>query len=185
MSAVRRLDELGHRAERPQPAPPVAGRRVPGPDGPRQPTPRRRRRPAADAPSGGMRMSAADRAARRPRASALASSRDALVIARRNLLTIIAHAAAARVLDDPAGHVRAALPLRLRRRDQRAGRRATRATCCPGSSCRRSCSAARRRRSRSPTTSRAASSTASARCRWRAPRCSPAAPRPTPCATCS
>ncbi len=31
------------------------------------------------------------------------------------------HAATARLLDDPAGHVRAALPLRLRRRDRRAG----------------------------------------------------------------
>ena len=63
--------------------------------------------------------------------------------------------------------------------------RTTSTTSCPACSRRRSCSARSRPASAWPRTCRRASSSGSARCRWRGPRCSRAARSPTSCATCS
>ena len=80
---------------------------------------------------------------------------------------------------DPAGDVPAAVRLRLRRRDRHAGLRLHGLPAARASSSRTSRSAGSSRRSGSTRTSRRASSTASARCRWRARRCSPGARCPT------
>ena len=101
-------------------------------------------------------------------------------IARRNLLALFRTPVALVFIVHPADHVRAAVSLRLRRRRSTSRATPTSTTCFRASWSRPRSSARSAPPSASPRTSRRASSSGSARCRWRAWRCSPDAPWPDP-----
>ena len=136
IDVVRTLDGEGLEPGDPRVARADPRRRVPRRSPatrPRSPNPTTRSAPAASAPEVPHDRRPAHRPSRRrrerPQRSAFGwAVADTMTIAWRNLLTITRAAAAARVLDRPADHLRADVPLRVRRRDQDPERRPTSTT---------------------------------------------------------